>query len=154
MIDDIFADFTSNILSAYIASFCIAWLIAHLIKYIIGRIKKEKLGIQSYLLVSGGMPSSHSATTISLTTVIGLSSGFGSEIFALAALFSIIVMYDALMVRRSSGEQGIAIQGVIKEQKSKVKSPRVAMGHKPVEVFAGAILGVSVGLVVFLATLF
>ncbi|MNU06825.1 hypothetical protein D3C72_2521530 [compost metagenome] len=57
-----------------------------------------------------------------------------------------------MMVRRSSGEQGKAIQELIKEQKSGVALPRAAKGHTPVEVFAGAVLGALIGLVVFLAT--
>lgn len=142
----------AGVWSPYIISFCAAWFVAHVIKYIIGKIKKEERDISSYVFVSGGMPSSHSATTVSLATVIGLNSGFGSEIFALAALFSIIIMYDALMVRRSSGDQGVAIQKLIKEQKSSVRLSRVAIGHKPIEVLAGLILGLIVGSVVFLAT--
>lgn len=143
-----------GLLSPYIVSFCAAWLVAHTIKYIIGKIKKEKLGIKSYVFVSGGMPSSHSATTVSLATVIGLSNGLDSAIFALALLFSVIAMYDALMVRRSSGEQGIAIQKLIKEQKSSVKLPKIAMGHRPIEVLAGAVLGLGIGIVVFLTTFY
>jgi acid phosphatase family membrane protein YuiD len=54
-----------------------------------------------------------------------------------------------MMVRRSSGEQGIAITGLIKEQKSKVPLPRVAMGHTPLEVLVGTILGLLVGLTVY-----
>ncbi len=138
--------------SKYILAFCLAWLTAHSAKYVIGKIKKEKRTVYSYMFLSGGMPSSHSATTVSLATIIGLNNGFGSEIFALSVLFSIIVMYDALMVRRSSGEQGVAIQKLIKEQKSGVKLPRVAMGHTPLEVLVGATLGIVVGVVVFLAT--
>lgn len=130
-----------------------AWLIDHIIKITIRLIKKEKLGFWSQIFNSGGMPSSHSATTVSLAVIIGLINGFGSAIFALAALFSIIVMYDAVKVRRSSGEQGIAIRQLIKEQKSSVKLPRVALGHTPAEVVVGALLGATIGLVVFLSTL-
>ena len=62
-------------------------------------------------------------------------------------------MYDAMKVRRSSGEQGIAIQQLIKEQKSKIKLPRAAQGHTPVEVAIGAVLGAVIGAVVFLSTI-
>jgi hypothetical protein len=61
-------------------------------------------------------------------------------------------MYDAIMVRRSSGEQGAAIHQLIKEQKSSVPLPRAAKGHTPVEVAVGALLGLIIGVVVFLAT--
>jgi acid phosphatase family membrane protein YuiD len=98
------------------------------------------------------MPSSHSASVVALTTLIGLRDGFGTAIFGLSALFALIVMYDAVKVRRSSGEQGEAIHLLIKEQKSGVKPPRAAKGHTPVEVIAGASLGLVIGIVVFLAT--
>jgi acid phosphatase family membrane protein YuiD len=61
-------------------------------------------------------------------------------------------MYDALKVRRSSGEQGLAIHQLIKETKSNIKLPRVAMGHTPLEVSLGASLGILVGIIVFFAT--
>ena len=63
-----------------------------------------------------------------------------------------IVMYDAVMVRRSSGEQGIAIQELIKLGKANVVLPRSAKGHTPLEVAVGAVLGLVIGVVVFLAT--
>lgn len=69
------------------------------------RIKTHTLKHFRELYISGNMPSAHSATTMSLTTLIGLSEGIDSVIFALAALAA-VVMYDALMVRRSVGEQG------------------------------------------------
>ena len=98
------------------------------------------------------MPSAHSATVAALLTVIALKDGIHSGLFGVATLFAAIVMYDAVMVRRSSGEQGHAIQELIKEQKSSVKLPRAAKGHEPFEVLVGASLGVVIGLVVFLAT--
>jgi acid phosphatase family membrane protein YuiD len=61
-------------------------------------------------------------------------------------------MYDAVMVRRSSGEQGIAIQELIKFSKATVVLPRAAKGHTPAEVLVGIALGIVIGLVVFLAT--
>ena len=67
-------------------------------------------------------------------------------------LLALIVMYDAVKVRRSSGEQGVAISELIKEQNSKVKLPRVSKGHTPMEVTVGALLGVIIGIIVFLAT--
>lgn len=140
-------------ISPYIISFAIAWLVAHTIKFAISLYKKEQYTFISRLFMSGGMPSSHSATTVALATIIGLVDGYGSGLFAVAALFSIIVMYDALKVRRSSGEQGIALRQLIKEQKSEVKLPRVALGHTPAEVLVGASIGVVVAIVVFLSTI-
>lgn len=141
-----------KIISPYIITILIAWLGAHAIKYIISSINKEKYNLRSYLFISGGMPSSHSAAVVAMATIIGLIDGIGSGLFGLVALFSLIVMYDAMKVRRSSGEQGEAILKLIKESKSKIKPPRVAKGHTPLEVALGALLGVIVGVVVFLST--
>ncbi len=141
-----------DLVSPYLIAVFIAWFGAHLVKYAIGYSKKERHDFRTQLFMSGGMPSSHSTTVVALATVIGLQNGFGSAIFSLAALFALIVMYDAVKVRRSSGEQGIAIQKLIKEQKSNVKLPRAAQGHTPSEVVIGALFGVLIGLVVFLST--
>jgi acid phosphatase family membrane protein YuiD len=142
-----------GIISPYLITIFVAWFGAHIIKYIVGSIKKEEYGFRSHLFISGGMPSSHSATAVALMTIIGLRDGISSGLFGLATLFALIVMYDAMKVRRSSGEQGEAIQELIKEQKSKVKLPRAAKGHTPLEVVIGAFLGLVIGLVVFFSTI-
>ena len=95
------------------------------------------------------MPSAHSATVIAVLVVIGLQDGVGSGLFGLALTFALVVLYDAMMVRRSSGEQGIAITGLIKESKSVVSLPRVAMGHTPLEVAVGSLIGFLVGCAVY-----
>ena len=143
----------SEIISPYLITIAVAWFGAHVIKYIVGSIKKEKYGFKSHLFVSGGMPSSHSATAVAVMTIIGLRDNVNSGLFGLAVLFAMIVMYDAMKVRRSSGEQGEALRELIKEQKSEVKLPRAAKGHTPLEVIAGAFLGVIIGVVVFLSTI-
>lgn len=140
------------LISPYTIAIIIAWSGAHAIKYIIGLIKKEKLSLRTNLFRSGGMPSAHSATIMSIVTVIGLKDGFDSGLFGLSVMVAMIVMYDAMKVRRSSGEQGVAIAALIKEQNSKVKIPYVAKGHLLEEVIVGAIFGVAIGIVVFLAT--
>ena len=98
------------------------------------------------------MPSAHSATVMALLTVIALRNGPNSVVFGLAALVAAITMYDAMMVRRSVGEQGKAIQQIIKQRDLKIVLPRAAKGHTPLEVAAGAIVGIIVGVVVFLVT--
>jgi uncharacterized protein len=142
----------TEILSPYIIAVILGWLIAQGGKYVLVVIRERSLSHIRQLYLSGNMPSAHTATVIALLTVIGLRDGFGTGLFGLAALFAAIVMYDAVMVRRSSGEQGEAIQLLIKEQKSAVRLPRAAKGHKPLEVVVGGVLGVVIGLVVFLAT--
>jgi acid phosphatase family membrane protein YuiD len=141
-----------NMISPYLITIIVAWLGAHIIKYIFRYIKKEKRGFRSQLFASGGMPSSHSATVMAMATIIGLRDGVNSGLFGLAALFALIVMYDAMNVRRSSGEQGLAITELINEHKSSVKVPRISKGHTPPEITIGALLGIIIGTIVFLAT--
>lgn len=141
-----------DVISPYFIAIIAAWLIAQGAKYLLVAIRQRRFDYVRQLYLSGNMPSAHSATVAALAVVIGLEEGITSSVFALAALFAAIVMYDAMMVRRSSGEQGKAIQRLIKEQKSKVALPRAAKGHTPVEVAVGALLGAVIGLVVFLAT--
>ena len=139
-------------LSPYLIGVIAAWFVAQGAKYLIVAVKQRSLSHFRQLYLSGNMPSSHSASVIALVTIIGLRDGVNGGLFSLAALFAAIVMYDAVMVRRSSGEQGVAIQRLIKEQKSSIPLPRAAKGHTPVEVVVGALLGAIIGVVVFLAT--
>lgn len=138
--------------SPYIVALIAGWVVAQGAKYIIMVIRHRSFDHLRQLYLSGNMPSAHSATVVALVVVIGLRDGVDSGLFGLAALLASIVMYDAMMVRRSSGEQGKAIQQLIKEQKSNVPLPRAAKGHTPVEVLIGGALGSVIGLVVFLAT--
>lgn len=140
------------LLSPYIVALIAGWVVAQGAKYIIMVIRHRSFDHLRQLYLSGNMPSAHSATVVALVVVIGLRDGIDSGLFGLAALLASIVMYDAMMVRRSSGEQGKALQQLIKEQKSNVPLPRAAKGHTPVEVLIGGALGSVIGLVVFLAT--
>lgn len=142
-----------NVLSPYLLAIAVGWIVAQGMKYVISVIKTGRVDQVRQLYLSGNMPSAHTATVMSLVTVIAFKDGIDTAIFAVAALFASIVMYDAMMVRRSSGEQGMAIQALIKETKSKVPLPRSAKGHTPVEVLAGAALGGVIGLIVFFATI-
>jgi acid phosphatase family membrane protein YuiD len=140
-------------ISPYIITIIVAWLVSQGAKYLIVAVKQRSISHVRQLYLSGNMPSAHSATVVALVMIIALRDGIDSGLFGLAALFATIVMYDAIMVRRSSGEQGEAIQKLIKEQKSKVSLPRAAKGHTPVEVAVGALIGAIIGQVVFLATI-
>lgn len=142
----------AEIFSPYIIAIIAGWVIAQGLKYLIIVVRTRSLANLRQLYLSGNMPSAHSATVMALTAVVGLRNGTDSAIFGVMILFALIVMYDAMMVRRSSGEQGVAIQQIIRELKSGVKLPRAAKGHSPGEVAAGALLGLVIGLVVFLAT--
>jgi len=141
-----------NSLSPYLIAAAVAWVVAQGLKYFILSIKNRHIKSVRQLYLSGGMPSAHSATVVALLVVIAAKDGLDSGLFGLAALMSAIVMYDAVMVRRSSGEQGASLTALIKEQKSKVRLPRVAKGHTPREVVIGALVGWAIGLIVVLAT--
>lgn len=139
-------------ISPYLIVIVVGWLTAHLVKHLIALSKGRQLDLVRQLFISGGMPSSHAATSVAVWMVILLKDGMDSGLFGLATLVTLIFCYDAVKVRRSSGEQGEALRALIKESKSKIALPRSARGHTPLEVLVGAILGALIGLVVFLAT--
>ena len=80
----------------------VAWVIAQASKVIIDSVLLRRLSVRR-LATAGGMPSSHSALVVSLTTIIGRLQGVESPLFALALIFSSVVMYDATGVRRAAG---------------------------------------------------
>lgn len=129
-----------------------AWLIAQLCKFILTLIiNRDNLSLK-VLLASGGMPSSHSATVCALTTAIALNEGFASPLFAVCAVLSFIVMYDATGVRRSAGEQAQTLNQIIEqlfEQKqiSVDTAVREIFGHTPFQVAIGAGLGILLPIV-------
>lgn len=104
---------------------------------------------------TGGMPSSHSAMVAALSTGVALSEGVGSPLFAIAAVFSLIVMYDATGVRHSSGVQARLLNELIQELSAVVregfapKTVRVLLGHTYLEMLAGLLLGIGVGFLAF-----
>lgn len=138
--------------SPYLLAGGLGWLTAQFLKYLVASIKARNLRQFRQFYLSGNMPSAHSSTVLSVVTVIGLIDGVNSGLFGLAVAFAAVVMYDAVMVRRSSGEQGAAIIAFFTEVKTKVAHPRVAKGHTPLEVLAGAVVGIAIGLVVYFAT--
>lgn len=143
----------TSYISPYLIAIFVAWFGSHAVKYIVSVLKGERTKISLNIFESGGMPSSHTATVVSLAVIIGLRDGFNTGLFGLAGLFAIIVAYDSLKVRRSSGEQGVAIRKLIKEQNSGVGVPRISKGHTPVEVVVGGFFGMLIGVVVFLSTI-
>jgi len=126
-----------------------AWLIAQTIKVALGVIRERKFDFR-WFIGTGGMPSSHVTGASCLATSIGLEYGFSSIYFALAAAFALVVMFDAQGVRRATGRQArilnkitedIYWQGRIDEEKL-----RELIGHTPVEVIAGFLLGVVIAM--------
>ncbi len=140
------------LLSPYILAAAAGWIVAQCSKYVVASLKAGGFASVRQLYLSGHMPSAHSATTVAMLTLIGLKDGIQSGLFGLALAFTTVVLYDAMMVRRSSGEQGVALTALLKEQKSKVPLPRVALGHTPLEVAVGSMLGLVVGALVYFLT--
>lgn len=102
------------------------------------------------LILTGGMPSSHAAFVVSLATIIYLQEGVSTS-FAISLVFALIVLRDACGVRRTVGEEGLVINEIIKKLKFQ-KRTHFAMGHTPMQVLVGALLGlwVAVGVYYFL----
>jgi acid phosphatase/vanadium-dependent haloperoxidase related protein len=140
-------------LSPYLIAALLGWIIAQGSKYIFALIKGRSVRKLQSLYISGGMPSAHSATVMALVSVIGLKNGIDSGLFGLGFVFASVVMYDAMMVRSSSGKQGIILKKLISEINSPIKTPRFAKGHEPIEVLVGAVIGVAIGTVVYFATI-
>lgn len=123
----------------------ITWWLVQILKFIAEIITNKKINIRR-LWGSGGMPSSHSATVMALTTVIGIVDGFNSTVFASSFAFSIIVMYDAAGVRRAAGKQAKVLNQIIENKNINVQEKLVELlGHTPIEVFVGAIFGIVAG---------
>ena len=105
------------------------------------------------LFSTGGMPSSHSALGTSLAMSIGLHEGFDSTLFAVSAVLALVVMHDAQGIRRAAGQQAIAINFLfskLENQGIKLDTKlKELLGHRPVEVMAGAILGLIVTTIAF-----
>lgn len=123
------------------------WAIAQLTKFAIAAFN-GKIDFR-YLYASGGMPSVHSAVVCSLATTAFLVEGAGSHLFGFTLVFAAIVMYDSFGVRRSSGEQAVAINMLIDSlDRSKIRLERPdthlreILGHQPREVAVGAVLGI------------
>ena len=123
-------------------------LIAQVTKTIIHAIANKRFDI-SRLLGDGGMPSGHSATVSSLAIISALIYGTGSFQFAISAILAIIVCHDAMGVRRETGKQAIVINemtrlvGVLTSKELPEVKLKEFVGHTPVQVFAGALVGVA-----------
>ena len=131
-----------------------SWIIAQLLKAIINAITNKKFSLDR-LFGDGGMPSGHSATVTALATMSGLTKGFDSVEFAIAAIFAIVVMHDALGVRRETGKQAVSIIKIAEllndyfsehDEHIKTDKLKVLVGHTPLQVVMGALLGATISL--------
>ncbi|TQR10856.1 divergent PAP2 family protein [Psychrobacillus lasiicapitis] len=113
---------------------------------------------------TGGMPSSHSAAVTSLCTAIAYETGIDSNLFAVATVFAVIVMFDATGVRFQAGKQALVInqmrvdfQNFVTQTKEwshmkseeKIEELKTLLGHKPIEVFMGALTGIAISIIIY-----
>ena len=129
-----------------------AWAIAQVMKVLIGVIREKRFNFK-WFVRSGGMPSSHVALSISLTTSIGLYYGFDSGLFAMALGFAVITMFDAQGIRRHSGKQAEALNRILDDiysHKGLQEAPlKQLLGHTPIEVYAGGLVGIIVAVLFY-----
>lgn len=133
----------------------LGWLIAQILKTIIHVILTKEFDAER-MVGSGGMPSSHSSTVCALSTATLYEFGPGSYEFAIAAILAIIVMYDARGVRRETGIQAKLLNDILKTFEDMGRSEISAhdklkefVGHTPLQVLIGAILGILIGVLMY-----
>ena len=136
--------------SKYIYVPFLTWFFIQLFKVIWDLVTTKKFNFKR-ILGAGGMPSSHSAVVMSITTMIGKEYGVASSIFATCLIFSCVVMYDAAGVRRAAGKQAVLLNKIVQtpglsglEVQEKLVE---VLGHTPTQVIVGAIIGILVGLI-------
>lgn len=126
-----------------------AWALAQIMKTATWALKERALNFRR-LVEPGGLPSAHSAFVSSLAAGIGIQVGWDSPLFALAAVFALIVMYDAAGVRRAAGKQARILNAIVEDLNKRELHPerlKELLGHTPVEVLSGALLGILVAAV-------
>ncbi len=171
--NDIYALINNYILTCAISS----WITAQIIKTFLTLFTTKRFEVER-LVGAGGMPSAHSALVCSMMLAVARKEGLGSPLFALAVMFAAVVMYDAMGVRRAAGEQAKIINKIVvsikrpeekgeeqadslgkkhyKHDKNKViklddmqfKKLKEYLGHTPLEVLGGALLGIIMALII------
>ena len=126
------------------------WFGIQVFKLVYDLVKTKKFNFKR-IMGAGGMPSSHSAVVTSLATLVGKYNGVDSAIFAIALIMACVVMYDACGVRRAAGKQAKVLNDIVNtpglsniQVQEKLQE---ALGHTPVQVFVGALIGIIAGLI-------
>ena len=129
------------------------WAAAQTIKVILTLVLVKRMDVTRFV-GAGGMPSAHSAFVMALAVSMGLNYGFDSAYFAMATALATVVMYDAAGVRRAAGKQAAKINRIIKHLREKStdyqdmeKQLQELLGHTPIEVVAGALLGIMISII-------
>ncbi|MBS1483533.1 MULTISPECIES: divergent PAP2 family protein [Clostridia] len=134
-----------------LVSAVMGWVVAQFLKTLIDFLLNKSFNAER-LVGSGGMPSSHSATVCGMTTAAMLRYGVGSFEFAVSFVVSMVVMYDAIGVRRETGKQAKLLNSILMENPLKLNAEvlqeklKEYVGHTPLQVMAGAILGILLAL--------
>ncbi len=128
----------------------LVWFAIQLFKLIYDLVTTKKFNFKR-IMQAGGMPSSHSAVVVALTTMVGKDLGIQSPLFGVSLIFSFVVMYDAAGVRRAAGKQAKMLNKIIEtpgltgmEVQEKLVE---VLGHTPVQVVVGALIGFIVGII-------
>ena len=134
-------------------SAALGWFVAQVLKTLIHMFITKQF-VMERMVGSGGMPSSHSATVCGLATAVGIRYGGGSYEFAMAAILAIVVMHDAMGVRMETGKQGKVLNEMLEiftnmgKQISAEAKLKEFVGHTPLQVLMGAVLGIIIAVIV------
>ena len=128
----------------------IAWFLAQVIKVVLELLVNRTFDVRRFVS-SGGMPSSHSALVVACTTAAARTEGLASPLFGACTVFSLVVMYDACNVRRSAGDTARLVNQLLRHVEKLTAEDfaddlKIIMGHTPLQVLMGALLGLAVGL--------
>ncbi len=143
-------NFISFIQNKYIYIPFLLWFFIQVFKVIYDLVTTKKFNFKR-IMGAGGMPSSHSAVVTGLATLVGKYQGVDSPIFAISFILALVVMYDACGVRRAAGKQAALLNKIIETPgfTGVQVSKRLVevLGHTPIQVFVGALIGLIVGLI-------
>lgn len=127
----------------------IAMVTTQILKFVIALVSLRRIDFER-LTGTGGMPSSHAASVAALATAIGIEAGWDSPLFAVAAFFSLVVIYDAAGIRRAAGRQARVLNQMIDDLKAhhviEGERLRELLGHTPMEVLSGTAYGIALAL--------
>ena len=124
-------------------------IFSQIIKVTLESIKNKRLCLKRLMDGSGGMPSTHSSFVSSLTTLVYLEYGITSIYFAICLIFSLVIIYDSMGVRYEAGKQAEVLNDIVEKINfnKKIEELKEKVGHKPIEVLCGVLLGIALGLI-------
>jgi len=134
----------------YIVTPIVTLVLCQWVKFAIESVKAKRVKWGRLFNGTGGMPSSHTAFSVSVATIVGLGAGFLTPVFAVAMVFAGIIMYDSMGLRRDAGKQAATINQLIDEifESSDVRDGfqhlKEELGHRPLEVVVGLVIGIAV----------